>query len=48
MRAGGTLYLFDRSVNRYFRKDGHKWRKKGFGSTVRETHEKIKVTFPQR
>lgn len=41
--AGGTLFLFDRHENRYFRKDGHNWRKKGYGCTVRETHEKIKV-----
>lgn len=39
----GTMFLFDRTVNRYFRKDGHEWRKKGDGCTVRETHEKIKI-----
>ena len=28
---------------RFFRKDGHDWRKKSDGKTVRETHEKLKV-----
>ena len=40
---GGTLYLFDKKQERYFRKDGHQWRKKANGKTVRETHEKLKV-----
>lgn len=25
------------------RRDGHNWRKKGDGKTIRETHEKLKV-----
>ncbi|EEF42972.1 calmodulin-binding transcription activator (camta), plants, putative [Ricinus communis] len=41
--AGGSLFLFDRKVLRYFRKDGHNWRKKKDGKTVREAHEKLKV-----
>lgn len=40
--AGGTLFLFDRHSVRYFRKDGHSWRKKTDGRSVRETHEKLK------
>ena len=40
---GGSLFLFDRKVLRYFRKDGHSWRKKKDGKTVREAHEKLKV-----
>lgn len=40
---GGTLYLFDKKRERYFRRDGHQWRKKANGKTVRETHEKLKV-----
>ncbi|KAL5700685.1 hypothetical protein ACHQM5_026102 [Ranunculus cassubicifolius] len=40
---GGSLFLFDRKVLRYFRKDGHTWRKKKDGKTVREAHEKLKV-----
>lgn len=41
--TGGTLYLFDKKQERYFRRDGHHWRKKANGKTVRETHEKLKV-----
>ncbi|KAK8947261.1 Calmodulin-binding transcription activator 2 [Platanthera zijinensis] len=39
---GGSLFLFDRKALRYFRKDGHDWRKKKDGKTVREAHEKLK------
>ncbi|KAJ7520850.1 hypothetical protein O6H91_19G025600 [Diphasiastrum complanatum] len=39
----GALFLFDRNVLRYFRKDGHNWRKKKDGKTVREAHERLKV-----
>lgn len=28
---------------RYFRKDGHNWRKKKDGKTVKEAHERLKV-----
>jgi CG-1 domain len=42
---GGSLFLFDRKALRYFRKDGHNWRKKKDGKTVREAHEKLKVPF---
>lgn len=35
--------MFDRRAVRFFRKDGHSWRKKADGKTVRETHEKLKV-----
>jgi len=42
--TGGSLFLFDRKVLRYFRKDGHNWRKKKDGKTVKEAHEKLKVT----
>ncbi|MCL7040978.1 hypothetical protein MKW94_020548 [Papaver nudicaule] len=40
--SGGSLFLFDRKALRYFRKDGHNWRKKKDGKTVREAHEKLK------
>ncbi|KAM0948414.1 putative transcription factor CG1-CAMTA family [Dioscorea sansibarensis] len=40
--SSGSLFLFDRKVLRYFRKDGHSWRKKKDGKTVREAHEKLK------
>nr|CAB3500622.1 unnamed protein product [Digitaria exilis] len=39
----GSLFLFDRKVLRYFRKDGHDWRKKKDGKTVKEAHEKLKA-----
>ncbi|ONK67649.1 uncharacterized protein A4U43_C05F2270 [Asparagus officinalis] len=40
---GGSWFLFNRGQNRYFRKDGHCWRKKKDGKTVREAHENLKV-----
>ncbi|XP_051143917.1 calmodulin-binding transcription activator 3-like isoform X2 [Andrographis paniculata] len=39
----GSLFLFDRKVLRYFRKDGHNWRKKRDGKTVKEAHERLKA-----
>ncbi|CAA6658826.1 unnamed protein product [Spirodela intermedia] len=39
----GSLFLFDRKVLRYFRRDGHNWRKKKDGKTVKEAHERLKV-----
>jgi hypothetical protein len=42
MALGGSLFLFDRKVLRYFRKDGHNWRKKRDGKTVKEAHERLK------
>ncbi|KAJ4715747.1 Calmodulin-binding transcription activator 2 [Melia azedarach] len=39
----GSLFLFDRKVLRYFRRDGHNWRKKKDGKTVKEAHETIKA-----
>uniref|UniRef100_A0A0D9XJ43 CG-1 domain-containing protein n=1 Tax=Leersia perrieri TaxID=77586 RepID=A0A0D9XJ43_9ORYZ len=38
----GSLFLFDRKVLRYFRKDNHNWRKKKDGKTVKEAHERLK------
>ncbi|XP_020586615.1 calmodulin-binding transcription activator 2-like isoform X2 [Phalaenopsis equestris] len=43
--TSGSLFLFDRKVLRYFRKDGHNWRKKKDGKTVKEAHEKLKVSY---
>ncbi|KAL4374886.1 hypothetical protein AHAS_Ahas05G0226600 [Arachis hypogaea] len=40
--AGGSLFLFDGTVLRYFRKDGHNWRMRKHGKTVKEAHEKLK------
>jgi len=39
----GSLFLYDRKVLRFFRKDGHNWRKKKDGKTIREAHERLKV-----
>ncbi|XP_031256234.1 calmodulin-binding transcription activator 3-like [Pistacia vera] len=39
----GSVFLFDRKVVRNFRNDGHKWRKKKNGKTLKESHEKLKV-----
>ncbi|CAI0381268.1 unnamed protein product [Linum tenue] len=41
--SGGSLFLFNRRVTRFFRKDGHSWRKKRDGRTVGEAHERLKV-----
>ncbi|XP_027337996.1 calmodulin-binding transcription activator 4-like isoform X6 [Abrus precatorius] len=41
--TGGSLFLFNRRVMRFFRKDGHNWRKKKDGRTVGEAHERLKV-----
>ncbi|PKU70895.1 calmodulin-binding transcription activator 3 isoform X2 [Dendrobium catenatum] len=41
--TSGSLFLFDRKVLRYFRRDGHNWRKKKDGKTVKEAHEKLKA-----
>ncbi|KAL0653567.1 hypothetical protein Bca4012_096258 [Brassica carinata] len=40
---GGSVFLFDRKVLRYLRKDGHNWRKKRDGKTVKEAHERLKA-----
>ncbi|KAJ4890806.1 Calmodulin-binding transcription activator 3 [Raphanus sativus] len=41
--ASGSVFLFDRKVLRFFRKDGHNWRKKRDGKTVKEAHERLKA-----
>ncbi|GMJ09671.1 hypothetical protein like AT1G67310 [Hibiscus trionum] len=41
--TSGSLYLFNKRVLRFFRKDGHSWRKKKNGITVGEAHERLKV-----
>lgn len=37
------ILLFDRKMLRNFRKDGHSWKKKKDGKTVKEAHEHLKV-----
>ncbi|KAF2308276.1 hypothetical protein GH714_039887 [Hevea brasiliensis] len=39
----GDIMLFDRKKLRNFRKDGHNWKKKNDGKTVKEAHEHLKV-----
>uniref|UniRef100_A0A5B7B9D0 Putative calmodulin-binding transcription activator 4 isoform X2 n=1 Tax=Davidia involucrata TaxID=16924 RepID=A0A5B7B9D0_DAVIN len=41
--ASGSLFLFNKRVLRFFRRDGHNWRKKKDGRTVGEAHERLKV-----
>ncbi|GAB2265812.1 Calmodulin-binding transcription activator 5 [Dionaea muscipula] len=44
----GTILLFDRKMLRNFRKDGHNWKKKKDGKTVKEAHEHLKVGSEER
>ncbi|XP_039067145.1 calmodulin-binding transcription activator 5-like isoform X1 [Hibiscus syriacus] len=44
----GTIVLFDRKMLRNFRKDGHNWKKKKDGKTVKEAHEHLKVGDEER
>ncbi|KAL8224516.1 hypothetical protein R6Q57_019991 [Mikania cordata] len=41
--SSGSLFLFNKRVLRFFRKDGHNWRRKRDGRTVGEAHERLKV-----
>ncbi|KAK3223677.1 hypothetical protein Dsin_010702 [Dipteronia sinensis] len=43
MPPGGSVFLFNKRVLRFFRKDGHNWRKKKDGRAVGEAHERLKV-----
>ncbi|KAG1370132.1 calmodulin-binding transcription activator 4 [Cocos nucifera] len=38
----GSMFLFNRRILRFFRKDGHTWRRKKDGRTVGEAHERLK------
>ncbi|CAH1454456.1 unnamed protein product [Lactuca virosa] len=44
----GTIVLFDRKMLRNFRRDGHNWKKKKDGKTVKEAHEHLKVGSDER
>ncbi|KAI7727945.1 hypothetical protein M8C21_015487 [Ambrosia artemisiifolia] len=44
----GTIVLFDRKMLRNFRRDGHSWKKKKDGKTVKEAHEHLKVGNDER
>ncbi|KAL7607503.1 hypothetical protein Lser_V15G14565 [Lactuca serriola] len=39
----GSVFLFNKRVLRFFRKDGHSWRRKKDGKNVGEAHERLKV-----
>ncbi|KAJ6713728.1 CALMODULIN-BINDING TRANSCRIPTION ACTIVATOR CAMTA [Salix viminalis] len=41
--TSGSLFLFNKRVLKFFRKDGHNWRKKKDGRSVGEAHERLKV-----
>ncbi|KAL2510341.1 Calmodulin-binding transcription activator 4 [Forsythia ovata] len=43
MPASGSLYLFNKRVLKYFRKDGHSWRRRRGQRTIAEGHERLKV-----
>ncbi|KAK1582928.1 hypothetical protein Q3G72_019592 [Acer saccharum] len=40
--SGGSVFLFNKRVLRFFRKDGHNWCKKKDGRAVGEAHEILK------
>ncbi|CAN8269205.1 unnamed protein product [Cochlearia groenlandica] len=44
----GRIILFDRKMLRNFRKDGHNWKKKKDGRTIKEAHEHLKVGDEER
>ncbi|CAF2232309.1 unnamed protein product, partial [Brassica napus] len=44
----GTIVFFDRKMLRNFRKDGHNWKKKKDGKTIKEAHEHLKVGNEER
>ncbi|XP_023643087.1 calmodulin-binding transcription activator 4 isoform X1 [Capsella rubella] len=41
--ASGSLFLFNKRVLKFFRKDGHQWRRKRDGRAIAEAHERLKV-----
>lgn len=40
---GGSLFLFNKRVLKFFRKDGHSWRRRKDQRTIAEAHERLKV-----
>jgi len=40
---GGFLFLYNLKAVKHFRNDGHSWKKKKYGKTLKETHGKLKV-----
>ncbi|XP_070666189.1 uncharacterized protein [Malus domestica] len=43
MPPSGSIFLFDKKVQRYFRKDGYRWKKAKDGKSTKEAHERLKV-----
>ncbi|PIN11506.1 putative protein, contains IPT/TIG domain [Handroanthus impetiginosus] len=41
--TSGSLYLFNKRVLKFFRKDGHRWRRRKDQRTIAEAHERLKV-----
>ncbi|GER44779.1 calmodulin-binding family protein [Striga asiatica] len=41
--ASGSLFLFNKRVLKFFRKDGHSWRRRKDQRTIAEAHERLKV-----
>ncbi|XP_047980068.1 calmodulin-binding transcription activator 4-like isoform X3 [Salvia hispanica] len=41
--TSGSLYLFNKRELKFFRKDGHNWRKRKDQRTIAEAHERLKV-----
>ncbi|KAL1539241.1 calmodulin-binding transcription activator 4 [Salvia divinorum] len=41
--TSGSLFLFNKRVLKFFRKDGHSWRKRKDQKTIAEAHERLKV-----
>jgi hypothetical protein len=43
--SGGSLFLFDRKAQRHFINDGHNWRKRNDGKTLKEGRVSHKVSI---
>ncbi|KFK41134.1 hypothetical protein AALP_AA2G090200 [Arabis alpina] len=41
--TSGSLFLFNKNELKFFRKDGHQWRRKKDGRAIAEAHERLKV-----
>ncbi|KAJ0256061.1 Calmodulin-binding transcription activator 4 [Hirschfeldia incana] len=41
--TSGSLFLYNKRVLKFFRKDGHQWKKKKDGRAIAEAHERLKV-----
>ncbi|KAL2547213.1 Calmodulin-binding transcription activator 4 [Forsythia ovata] len=45
--SSGSLYLVNKRVLKFFRKDGHSWRKRRDQRTIAEAHERLKVGYAE-